>query len=343
MPIGSEKRFSEAFEALKRVQEFQVDQLPREQELGSRLNFREAVPPASTLVDLFRRLSLQALEDFPEGQLQQVKDQANSIYNLFDQILKFDVEQSSPQSARQNLIEGLKNNYPSVFVALHPLIAYSLHRSADFQRLDSQARATLQGVEDRANQLTGVLQKHEKDAANVLETIRKVAAEEGVTQQATHFRAEAEAHETRAEEWRKRTVRLAIGLALLAVGSLLLHKIPFLAPSSISDSIQLITSKLLVFGVVTYMLVLSARNFMSHRHNAVVNKHRQNALMTHRALVEGVAASGARDAVMVQAASCIFSPQPTGYTQSKNDGDSSGPRSVVEILSKPAATVLKES
>jgi hypothetical protein len=57
-----------------------------------------------------------------------------------------------------------------------------------------------------------------------------------------------------------------------------------------------------------------------HRHNAVVNKHRQNALLTYRALVEAGSEGGTRDIVLTHAASCIFAPQDTGFTKSDSDG-----------------------
>jgi hypothetical protein len=82
------------------------------------------------------------------------------------------------------------------------------------------------------------------------------------------------------------------------------------------------------------MLFLSARNFLNHKHNAIVNRHRQNALMTHRALIEAAGDHGIREAIMVQAAGCIFSPQNTGYTGGGSSGENPSPKSVVELLSR---------
>lgn len=336
MPIGSEKLYAESKSSLERIQTFDVSQLPRDADLGAQLNFRAAVPNAQLLVDLFKRLAVQALEDFPDAQLQQVRDQANSVYNLFNQVLTFSLAQNNPTQARDSLVNNIAGAYPGVFSGLHPLIAYSLHRAADFQRLDAEARATMQGVTDQANGVIGQIQSHNVEATRILGEIRKVAAEEGVTQQAAHFRAESEHHDTEAETWRQRTVRLAWAVGAFAVGSLVLHKVPWLKPESVYDAAQLALSKVLIFGVLAYMLILSARNFLSHRHNAIVNRHRQNALMTHRALVEGAGDTGARDAIMVHAASCIFAPQPTGYAPGAKDSDIALPRSVVELMSKPA-------
>lgn len=325
---------SEASKSLERMQTFDVYTLPRESELGTELNFADAVEPAERLVSLYQRLSLNALDDLSTQALQQVRDRANNDYKLLKQVLEFKVAaQQNPQQTRDSFVQQIEQSYDPSFQALHPYIAYSLHRSADFQRLDAEARATMQAIADRAEELESKLKEHEREAQGVLAEIRSVAAEEGVTQQAIHFKTEADRHERESESWRNRTVRFAWALGGYAAFSVSLHKISWIAPVNNYEALQLAISKVLMFSVLAYMLFLSARNFLNHKHNSIVNRHRQNALMTHRALVEAAIEPGIRDTILVQAAGCIFSPQGTGYTES-NGGDASGAKSVVELLSK---------
>ncbi|WP_150302903.1 hypothetical protein [Pseudomonas saliphila] len=341
MIVGKEELYEEAKESLSRIQNFDVASLPRVEDLGARLNFNEVVEPAQILIDLYKRLSVTALQDFPDNVLTPIRDNSNNHYKLFTQIMEFSPEQQDPGTARTNLVKQVVGAYPPAFQALHQYISYSLHRSADFQRLDSDARATLQAIEDKSNKISGDLAKHEKDAKIVLDEIRRVAAEEGVTKQAAHFNAEYEHHTGEADRWQGYAVKLAIGLGVFAVISLFLHKIPFLNPETTYDAIQLSISKFLIFSVMAYMLFLSAKNFLNHKHNAIVNKHRQNALMTHGALVEASGDEGVRDAVLLQAASCIFSPQSTGYAVS-GENDFSNQKSMVEILSRPVVQAVSE-
>lgn len=340
MAVGTETLHEEAKDSLERIQKFDAATLAREAELGSRLNFEEGIRPAQLLIDLYKQLSVTALQDFPDNVLTVVRDHANNHFNLFSQALEFDPEQQDPKGARAGILSNIAKAYQPAFQALHPYIAYSLHRSADFQRLDADARATLQSIEDKASKISKVLGQHEKDAQVVLNEIRRVAAEEGVTKQAAHFNAEYEHHKSEANKWQTYSVWLSVGLGLFATLSLFIHKIPFLKPETTYDAVQLSISKFLIFFVMAYMLFLSTKNFLNHKHNAIVNKHRQNALMTHTALVEASGSEGVRDAVLLQAASCIFSPQSTGYASS--DSDISSQKSVVEILSKPVAQAIKE-
>ena len=324
--------------SLVRMQEFDVQTLPREAELGRSYSFSAAVEPASRLVELFKRLSPEALKDFGENQLDELQQQADASFNLLNSILQFDPKQGNAHGVQQDLIQQITNSYQDIFSVLHPLIGYSLHKSADFQRLDREARATLQKIQDDASEITENLDQHKLDAEKALAAIRTVAAEQGVTQQAIYFKEEADKNEKDAEIWRKRTINMAWLLGGYAVISIFVHTIPGLIPTNIFETVQMAVSKMLIFAVISFVLYLSARNFLSHKHNAVVNRHRQNALMTYKALVEAAGEKQqASEAVLVHAAACIYAPQATGYTAGSGS-DTQGAKSVIELLSRPIST-----
>ncbi|MCY3729277.1 MAG: hypothetical protein OXF97_09845 [Nitrospira sp.] len=322
--------------SLVRMQEFDVSNLPREAELGKSYSFNAAVEPASRLVELFRRLSPEALNDFGENQLVQLQQQADATFNLLHSVLQFDPKQGNAHDIQQSLIQQMANTYQGVFDVLHPLIAYSLHKSADFQRLDSEARATLQKIKDEANEIKETLEQHKLEAGQALEAIRTVAAEQGVTQQAIYFKEEADKNEKDAETWRNRTINMAWVLGTYAFLSIFAHQL--LSTANVFETVQLAVSKILIFAVISFVLYLSARNFLSHKHNAVVNRHRQNALMTYKAIVEAAGEKQqASEAILVHAAACIYAPQPTGYAAG-GGSDTQGAKSVIELLSRPISS-----
>lgn len=326
---------AEATASLLRMQQFDLYSLAREEELGKNLNFNDAIPEAKRLVDLYTKLSASALEDFPVPILTRVRDTANRDYTYFDQILKFSTDQGNPQQVRQSLITQLTTIYPNSFEVMYPLVAYSLHRSADFQRLDSEARSALQAIKDNADELTEKLKTDLKEANNIVNEVRNVAAETGVSQQAIYFKEESDAHENEAKVWQSRTGKLALLLGGYAVVSLFIAKWEYLKPEDTYQSIQLGVSKLLIFAVISFMLYLSARNYLSHKHNAIVNKHRQNALMTYKAIVEAAQEGDSREIVLTHASACIFSPQSTGYSSDSGGVDAAKATSIIEVLGKP--------
>jgi hypothetical protein len=341
--ISEETILGKATVSLLRMQEFDVDQLPRINELGSSLNFQNSIEPTRRLISLYRRLSTTALEDFPDAILNQIKSQCDADYQKFNQIIEFDPSvQPTPLTVRDSYITSIQNAYDPAFTKLSPHISYSLHRSADFQRLDTDARSTFQSIKDEASTIQKNLVSQKESAEGILKDIRDTAAEQGVTQQAIYFQTESSDHEKSASKWETRTIWIAGSLAVFAIASIFLHKWTWIAPTNTFETVQLVSSKLLIFGVLTYLLILSAKNYLNHKHNSIVNKHRQNALMTYKAMVDATDDPGSREAILIQAAGCIFNPQATGYTLGSETPVVSG-KSMVEILSKPIVQAAASS
>lgn len=328
------KAREDAFKSLERLQNFDIKTLPRENALGKDMNFKAVVEPAEKLIGFYKQISLSSLDDLPQPQLDMIHSQANADYNRFEEILNFSQTESDAYTKRNAIIKKVDAAYQATFTKLFQLVSYSASKSADFQRLEIEGRAAIQTIDDLREELDTKLAATQKEAKQILKKIQDVAAEQGVSQQSHYFNTESSDHSTAANKWRT-GVYWSAGLMLLyASSSLFIHKIPFLKPADTYDSIQLGISKMLIFAVISYMLYLSARNFLAHKHNAIVNKHRQNALMTYTALVEASGDDDNKEIILGHASSCIFSPQSTGYSRESGSGAPSA-KSVVELLTKP--------
>jgi len=339
MPTEQEIQLrQQAEESLIRMQQFDPKSLSREDELGRDLSFRDVIPAAERLIRLYNQLSLPVLDDLPQRHITVLTTQAGADFNRFNGILKFAVTPGDPLGARNNLIRQVQNAYEEAFDVLHPLVSYSTSKAADFKRLEKEARASMQAVADETSHLTAELQASKEAAEQILHDIRAVAAEHGVSQQAIFFQNAAQDHEKQSSFWHRSTLGWALALAAYAVLTLFLYRIPVLAPDNLYETVQLGISKVLIFGILSYMLYLAAKNYLAHKHNSVINKHRQNALMTYTALVDAAKDSPNKEVILTHASACIFSPQPTGYSSAQS---SEGPvaKSVVELLT---STIMKE-
>ena len=323
-----------ANKSLDRIQNFDTSRLPRTSQLGETLSFSDAVDPANKIINLFRQFPIQCLEDLPSNQLGTISNSADSFYQILSQILEFDAKQSNSYDVRTSLIQSLRNQYQSYFDQLQPLISYGSSRQRDFAKLESDFRAAIQRSMDESAELMKALASQQEDAKRILEEVRKVAAEQGVSQQAEYFKVETREHNAESDKWQKLTNIAAGALVFYAVVSAFAHHVPGLTPTSTYEALQLGLSKVLVFAVLAYMLLLFAKNFLNHKHNAIVNRHRQNALLTFNALVEAAGTEERRDVILTYAAACIFSPQETGYTKSANSGSPEMPLSIIQALPK---------
>jgi hypothetical protein len=334
--MATENIYTTCCEALERIQVFDPQTLGRVEDLGRQMNFAEAVQPAEAITAVYKRIPMSALPDFTDGQLNAILTQANADYNVFKQILDFNAASGDAVTTRSNILSSIMARRDQAFDQLWQYIAYGVARITDTSLLETQARATIQGIEDQAAKLTEQLTKAKSDADSALAAIRAVASEQGVSQQAIYFKDEAQDQETLAQKWLTYTYRFAAALGAFAILSFFLHKFDWIKPTNNAEMLQLVTNKILIFTTLGYLLVMAARNYTTHKHNAVVNRHRQNALLTYRALVTAGEDSGTQDIVLAHAAACIFSPQETGFAPGRGD-TRAGSKSVLELFTKGAS------
>ena len=270
----------------------------------------------------------------PDEQLHTIKNRADAIHSVFTQVADFMADQSNPQEVRDSLINQIVTQYQPCFNELHPLIAYSHYRSADFQSLEREARQIRQKLEESFSDGEARMQTALSEIQQVLAAARTAAAEVGVSQQAIHFRDAAKQHEDESSTWQTRTGWSSLVLFVVAVFFLFARNLG-LDTDSTPDAIQLAVAKVFVFATVSYAVYLCARNFLAHKHNAIVNKHRQNALLTYTTLAEAAHSRADQDVVLTYAAACIFGPQPTGYTREGGEGFRP-PNSVIGLVKDAA-------
>lgn len=329
--MATQEKLEKCAESLKRVQNFVATTLGRENDLGTQMSFVEVIDDVQSILDVYKRIPISALQDFTDSQFDVLIRQADADFNVFEQISKFSLAAPNAVQTRLTLMANLKTRRDQLFDQVFNFIAYGVARVSDTSVLESQARATIQSIKDESKKLIELLDKNKTDSDAALTAIRSVASEQGVSQQAIYFKDESESQNGLAEKWLKKTYLFAFVVAAFAVLSIFIHKIPFLKPDGAIESLQLVTSKMLIFATLGYLLILAAKNYNMHKHNAIVNKHRQNALLTYRALVAAADGDGTEDIVLAHAASCIFSPQETGFSQNRGDGAS---KSVLELFTK---------
>lgn len=324
---------------LKRVQDFDPKTLVQQARLGDAGAFEGAVKPATRLIDLFMKLPTEAVREFPVVQKQNIQSWSKSAYALFDEILQFSLDEGSVEQRKQALITKLRNEYQTYFNHLFPLISYAVARTVDFNRLSEEGRAAVQSIRDETAKLTTEIHGTSENAKLVLDEVREAAAEHGVTQEAKYFSDEASAHQVAATKWLWASSIAGAVVVAYAVATLFFPQIDWFRASTTAEAIQLTASKILIFLVLSYLLFQCVRNYSAHQHNAVANKHRQNALMTYRTLAEAGGSPEARDTVLQHAAAAIYAPNDSGYLKTEERGYGGNPivgfspKSAIDIAS----------
>jgi len=325
-------------DVVKALQELDVGTLVRENDLGIKFNFAGAVAPATRLISLFRNIPLKVLDDLPPASLTSIKQVGEAVMSYFKRINDFTIDNvQNPGQVRAQILAELPGYYEgTAFPTLFPYISYGAARTADLGRLETEGRDAIAAIGSQTAALQQEIKAGAAEAKKMLEDIRAVAAEQGVSQEASYFRQEADRHETESKSWRTATIWLAVALGVYAFLTMFTNNIPALHPKDGVESSQIIAGKVLFFIVLAYMLLLSARNFLSHVHNGIVNRHRQNALLTYNALVNAGGTSATKDVVLGYAASCIYAPQETGYAKGVPN-ETTLPQALISMVTKTDA------
>ena len=334
---------------VRKIQEFDAESIRTDGAPSDPPNLDETVEAVKGLVWSYQKINLSTLKEFPLGVLQDTYEHATEHYNPLKRTL--DLKKKGKYGQSNDGIETLLATYRYTHQRLNSTILYSSLLSSDVgkakQDFEKQSSALLKGwqeqqqeslkeLQEKQQELFKKLQKTQQESDNILATLREDAAEIGISQQAVYFAKEADFHQTEQKKWFKG----AIGAAVVLIATIFVGLF-YLTPaedSSTSVYFQFIIAKILLFSTVAYALFFCVKNYMAHRHNYVVNKHRQNALHTFRTLVEAGTSKHAQDIVLTQAAQCIFSPQDSGYVK-RNSNDQNS----LNILPIESAKTINDS
>ena len=84
-----EEVLAEARSSLRRVQQFEPEELEQRERLGSENCFSEAIGPARSLIGIFKQLPETTLDYLPNNELNLVKQQSDALFNIFAEIMNF--------------------------------------------------------------------------------------------------------------------------------------------------------------------------------------------------------------------------------------------------------------
>ena len=320
-------QLEQAIQSLEQVQQLDAQQVGRADTLGRAFELTAAVPPLARVIGLFSQISSSSLQDLGQAQRSQIQSQADQTIGLYGRLMAFDPAVENAAGQRQALAEEANTLYNAVFTALFTIIAYLNACKLEPSEATRAAQETLVELTRLSEEGANAVSSLEAEANRVLAEVRKTAAESGVSQKASYFGAEADRHDELTKKWQNYTVLSATGLGAFALVSLAFSL--YWPPVGVYQTTQIALSKVLIFSTIAFMLLLSSRTLLAHRHNAVVNKHRQNALLTFNALAESTGDTQTREVILTHASACIYAPQETGFT--KPSGMSS-PSPIIDVM-----------
>lgn len=298
-------------------------------ELANRISSQRLGPIAYALakqdgLSEVYKSAAQRLQD----QFQSAQQTLNEVGNVQETALRANQEQLESLIKTRELLKDIEAQSVQLQFKIKILEEdvtndFSTFKNGLFETANDQQREWLEALRTDT----------EADLEGIKKPLRDISSAEVAKLNALAFHREATAHNVWSFVWLFISAALLVGLGYM--GLRFNSEIATAAPQEVGNAIEATAFRVLLFSLGTFALVFSTRTYSSHRHNFVINRHRRNALATFQTFANGSDDSQVRNAILLQAATCIFSPQVSGYVRNESDTVTNTPVvNLIENLTK---------
>lgn len=310
------------------------EELMREKELGSSLSFKDSENIILNIIELFSQVKMDHLQMVPFLHLQEFHSYLLDALSLFSQMKEFDIKKGNPNQEKKQITQRLINSYETYYSKTIPILT----NQTIFGNEISQTEKDLAQVVTESRRLKSEADNVYSEIKATLENAKEAVRDIGISKYTVIFQDEAKDYSRIARTWLAWTF---VCIFLVVAASLIFIVYFPTETNKTAIIVQYTISKLVVLSALFYAMALCNKNYRAHKHNELINKHRQNALSTFETFSN---ASGSdiqtKNAVLLEATRTIFSNQQTGYTSGNNDQEPSN--KIIEIFKNITTSGVKE-
>lgn len=306
--------------------ELPVESLKRESDLAPPDSFVEMIPVVQNIQSLFNSFSKEDFEKLPEKIIFEINQNAHMVLQVLGRIM--DIDRNSPafKQDRVQIIRDIIKVHSQMFKFLCPIIAFFKAKQTNTEDMTRQVQETIDqkllNIDAQADEKLASIKEKDELAQQALRGIQKAAGTTGVTKQAEFFKESEKNHFWYSVGWLVISVLLGAAIVVFA------YHVDWWFPGewrkqlaegklTFSTSLaQILTSRVIITAIVMYLFYFSIKNYLAHRHNGMLDRHRVNALKTYQAIYSAAGDETNRGIILAHAASCIFDIQNTGFTGS---------------------------
>ncbi len=296
-------------------------------------NDDEKVRLKNTLMEL--ELTLKFMDRFVDDNIPLLNGSSESNKHITDKLsllLKNIKNITYTGGLKPNLDQTFRDSFTYITQSWYPpysnemytfLLFLLTNRAIDEGRDNEEKHADLERIHQSAKQI-------DIELNNMLNQVKDKLQKKAMVEKSNEFSKQAEAYLTEGWKWMASGVALAV--ITLVVVLLDLHCGIFgqLVGTEYHDIVRNISSRVIVLSLLLYGSIWSFRNYSSLKHNAIINKHRSNALSTFELFVSSTKDEQTKSAVLLEATRAIFAPQSSGYN--KGESENQPTSTIVELL-----------
>lgn len=263
--------------------------------------------------------------------ISEIIQRIGGMTKLYREVAEFSISthKENPSEFRDQMQDKLENAYYVLQRCCIPLIAYEKHDQIDVDQLSEKTKKEVEDAIMKVNTELYEIQEIKKDSEGLLEAQRQAVVETSISAYAKIFNDQATEHDAAAKKWLKATIYSSITILTVSIAFMVVYLFELIEVSSV-HVVQIAITKIIFFSLLSYTILFCARNYRAHMHNAVANKHRNNALKTFDAFSRSANDEATKNAVLIRTTEAIFSLGNSGYGDAKDSSKSTS--HVFEIL-----------
>jgi hypothetical protein len=226
-----------------------------------------------------------------------------------------------------NESESLRNDLTSKFDKLEVVVSQAKSKvETDYGHFKDTLFKTM---EMRMNDLYDKLSSNaEERLKSIEEPLRRISSKTVTDVNAQEFEDEALQHNRQSHQWLIASIGVLV--LLFVLGFWFNYQVNLTSTQQVGAAIEATAFRVLIFSLGTFALIFCTKTYASHRHNFTINRQRSNALKTFELFANGSSDAQVKDAILLQAAQCVFSPQTSGYI--RNEPDPTANTQVARVL-----------
>ncbi len=296
-------------------------------------------PPIEAIFLYIEDISSINWEQVPSSVFEATSDHSSNLINNINELSEFDLYiEDQPKRAWDNIIDSITSSYEELFAVSSRDVFLQKLREYDKSGEKLTEKDFTKAKEDITRARKLLLQMEGLGSA-----AKQTASEVGVGRFSGIFGDDATKHSTRAKKWLWASGILAIVTAII---SLVFFGISFpknelfgLTIGGNTEGVDKIPYISIVPRIVTLSIfylavIVSLKNYRIHRHLFITNRHRQNALDSFATFYESGKSDAVKDAVLLEATSCIFTHIASGYLGKDDDTTQSPLVRILDMVKK---------
>lgn len=289
------------------------------------LNFAEASKDIDAIFEIVEILDDLPLERLPANAIQSMADSLDRVLVWILKIDKFSIQDGSPGSTRNDIVNNLATVQQDLYVSTHQWIPFLAYLKGDIPAQLRQITSSVELSKNAKGDFDQYLTDRRAELDKIIQATREASAEAGVGEFTKDFATEANNRDVDAGTWLTRSTIAALVTLAVAVAFFFVHP-----PENQYALIQYSTSKLVILAMLIGVTAWCAGNFKANKHQATVSRHKAHALRTFQAFVQASDNENVKNAVLLETTRSIFSQNQTGYL--KGDVPNEGSSRIVEII-----------